>query len=144
MGNGTKANKNGKKLEDLFENLLIKHDIPYQKQVKYTGIYGKQSKMDFYLTDHDVAIEIKNQTGSGSVWEKIPHVMHSLIKFPAKRGVLVCGDINAINESRDSWWKDSGNGAIVWAENFAKSESKDLSVFHFRDIEAFVKSLNHK
>jgi hypothetical protein len=144
MGNGAKANHNGQKLENFFEQLLIKYNIGYEKQVKYTGIYGKISKMDFYLPEHDFAIEIKNQGGSGSVWEKIPHVMHSLEKFPAKNGALVCGDVKAINESRESWWQDGGSGAVDWAKSFASEHLKNISVIHFSDAESFIKKLVKK
>lgn len=141
MGNGTKANNNGSKLEQYIEDILIKYSIEYQKQVKYEGIYGKISKMDFYLPEYDIALEAKNQTGGGSVWEKIPHVMHSLTKFPAKNGRLVCGDTLAINESRQSWWKDRGIGAINWAIDFSKNSNKNIGVLHFSDFEDYIKGL---
>lgn len=141
MGDGSKANKNGRKLEDEFELILNRFNVKYEKQSKYLGLYNKTAKMDFYLTDYDCAIEIKNQSGAGSVWEKIPHVMLSLEHYPAKNGVLFCGDIDSICESRDSWWEKGGVGAVSWAQKFSEKLSKNIKVFHFKEAERFIKNL---
>lgn len=89
---GGLAVKSGKLLENAIEDILKQSDVEYVTQKPFESVYGKTSRMDFYVTLSDgtrIAIESKNQNVSGTVDEKIPYVMLNLQKFDADVGILV-------------------------------------------------------
>jgi hypothetical protein len=82
MSQGANANINGARLEQRVEQLLISFNLDFIKQHKYVSIYNHCAKMDFYVESLDLAIECKNQEGSGSVAEKIPYVFEAFFAAP--------------------------------------------------------------
>lgn len=137
---GSVANKNGSNLEGHVENMLIALDIKYKKQVKYAGIYNKVSKMDFLLTEHNIAIEVKNQSGGGSVIEKIPYAIESLQKFPAGGGILVLGDIKAIQKSQVSFWDTKGAGCYDYAIQRSKA-TNGITIVKYPELYCKLQSI---
>jgi len=124
MSQGGNANANGTRLEKRVEHLLEELGLEYIKQHKYSSIYGHTGKMDFYLPEFDMAIEVKNQEGGGSVCEKIPYVMENFEQHPAKKGLLVLGG--------DFW--PTRPGITDWAIQRAKKSSKDIQVCYFNSL----------
>lgn len=128
MSQGGNANANGLRLEKRVELILDSLDIQYIKQHRYNSIYGHRGQMDFYLTDYDLAIEVKNQEGAGSVCEKIPYVMESFEQHPAKKALLVLGG---------AFWP-TRPGITDWAIERAKKSKKDIQVCYFEDLGEFL------
>ena len=112
LSQGAKANVNGAKLESRIEALLNLLGIEYVTQHRYDSIYGHRAKMDFYLPQHDIAIEAKNQEVAGSVAEKIPYVMANFEAHPAQTGILVLGG---------AFWK-TRPGIVHWAKQYSSSK----------------------
>lgn len=140
---GSIANKNGSKLESYVESLIVSLGLKYEKQVKYTGIYNKVSRMDFLLTDFGIAIEVKNQTGGGSVIEKIPYAIESLEHFPADKGILVLGDVKAIQNLQESFWKTKGAGCYEYAKNRTKG-SNSITVLKYPELQKHLQNVTRK
>lgn len=137
---GSIANKNGSKLELYVEKMLILLGLRYEKQVKYTGIYNKTSKMDFLLTDYNIAVEVKNQTGGGSVIEKIPYAIESLEQFPSDIGILVLGDVKAIQNLQESFWDTRGRGCYEYAKNRTKNSSSNVDVIKYSNLYEYLQN----
>jgi hypothetical protein len=124
VSQGGNAKANGVRLEARVENILAEIGLEYIKQHKYTSIYGHTGKMDFYLPNLDMAIEVKNQEGAGSVCEKIPYVMENFEQHPAKRGLLVLGG---------AFWL-TRPGITDWFIQKANKSSKHLQVCYFNNL----------
>lgn len=128
MSQGGNANANGLRLEKRVEIILDSLGFKYIKQHKYTSIYGHRGQMDFYLVDYDIAIEVKNQEGAGSVCEKIPYVMESFEQHPAKKALLVLGG---------AFWP-TRPGISEWANQRAKKSEKSIQVCYFEELGEFL------
>ena len=124
MGDGRKANFNGSSFESVVEGVLKENGFQYEKQVKYTNLYGSnRCKIDFVVDN--VYIECKFQAVSGSVDEKLPFCLHNLEQF--ENGMVILGG--------DHWYTDRGITIREWA-NKAREEGKFKSeVILFEDFE---------
>jgi hypothetical protein len=90
VSQGAKANISGQKLEKLCMGEFTSSNIKFISQVKFTDCYNNpRSKMDFYLSEFDCAVECKRQNVSGTADQKLPFVVENLALFPAKKGLLV-------------------------------------------------------
>lgn len=127
MSQGGNANVNGANLERRVELVLDEYDVDYVKQHKYTSIYGHNAKMDFYIQARDLAIECKNQEGSGSVAEKIPYVLEAFEQHPAKNGLLILGG---------RYWATKP-GIKAWAKQRAKRSNKNIVVLYEDELEDY-------
>jgi hypothetical protein len=134
MSQGGNANINGAKLETRVEQLLDIFEIDFEKQHKYTSIYGHNAKMDFYIADSDLAIECKNQEGAGSVAEKLPYVMEAFEQHPAKNGLLVLGG---------AYWP-SKPGIKAWVETKAKKSGKNIQVIYEKQLESWLEQTSFR
>lgn len=124
MSQGKNANVNGLNLEKRVEAVLASYNISFTKQHKYKSIYGHDAKMDFYIPSLDVAIECKNQEGSGSVSEKIPYVLESFQQHPASSGLLILGG---------SYWPTKP-GIMQWAQQKSSLSSKLIRIIYFENF----------
>jgi hypothetical protein len=134
MSQGNNANINGARLEKRVEQLLDRFSIVYAKQHRYDSIYGHNAKMDFYIEHQDLAIECKNQEGSGSVAEKIPYVMEAFMQHPAKNGLLIFGG---------AYWLTKP-GIKAWAETRAKQSGKNIQIIYEQDLETWLEQTNSR
>jgi hypothetical protein len=134
MSQGGNANINGARLEKRVEYLLDIARIIYNKQHKYTSIYGHNAQMDFYIPALDLAIECKNQEGAGSVAEKIPYVMEAFLQHPAKNGLLIFGG---------SYWATKP-GIKAWAESRAKQSGKNIQIIYEQDLESWLEQTSSR
>ena len=125
---GKKANLEGKKFETVIKEFLDDEGIAYVKEQPFTSIYNHKARMDFYLTDFDLAIEAKHQNVAGTVDEKIPYVMHNLESHPASRGVLVLNG--------DHW--DTKPGIYHWAKQFAEASSKQIDIIFYHELRGYL------
>lgn len=110
---GSRANSNGKRLENSVETELNKYGIDSLsyaewlngnalipkgvkgilfKNVPYTNVYGSNSRGEFLLFLQGVAdtrIECRSQTVSGSVDEKLPYLLENCKVFEEKNVIVV-------------------------------------------------------
>jgi len=133
VSQGAKANIAGQKLENIIEQIFINKDIKYNKQVKFTGIYGNaksKNRMDFCITlnNKTYGVECKSQSVAGSVDEKIPYVMLNGLAFDSDAFIFV------IDGAHFEKKKEIKEGAI----NFAKKQSKEIYVLNRKEFEEFV------
>ena len=128
MNQGAKANLEGKKFESVIKELLDEESILYIKEQPFISIYNHKARMDFYLTELDMAIEAKHQNVKGSADEKIPYVMHNLEAHPASRGLLVLNG--------DHW--DTKPGIYHWAKQFAESSSKQIDIIFYHELRGYL------
>jgi hypothetical protein len=132
MSQGGNANISGDKLEQRVEFIVKKHNIAYVKQHRYKSPYAHNSKMDFYLTAFDMAVECKHQDVPGSVDEKIPYAMETLEYHPAKKALLILGGV---------YWATKP-GIKAWAETRAKKSDKCIQVIYEDELEAWLEQTN--
>ena len=128
MNQGAKANLAGKSFETVVKELLDDENIDYIREQNFNSIYNHKARMDFYLTDLDLAIEAKHQNVAGSVDEKIPYVMHNLEAHPATRGLLVLNG--------DHW--DKKPGIYHWAKQFAERSSKQIDIIFYHELRGYL------
>jgi hypothetical protein len=134
MSQGTNANINGLRLEKRIEVLLNRIGLAYTKQHKYTSVYEHNAKMDFYIAELDLAIECKNQEGSGSVAEKIPYVMEAFIQHPALNSLLILGG---------AYWPTKP-GIKKWADMRAKQSVKNIQIVYESNLENWFEQTNNR
>jgi len=132
MSQGKNANVNGLNLEKRVEAVLAEYSLEYIKQHKYKSIYGHDAKMDFYIPQLDLAIECKNQEGSGSVSEKIPYVLESFQQHPASSGLLILGG---------SYWPTKP-GIMQWAQQKSRSSNKQIRIIYFDKLGEYLEQTN--
>lgn len=111
---GQRANKEGRKLENKVEDLLIDKGVVslkytqvgaktgklissntpgfLLKNVPYTNMYGGKSRGEFVLQINNrgpIRIECRSQHVGGSVDEKIPYLIGNCLSFDEKEVILV-------------------------------------------------------
>ena len=117
MSQGGNAVKSGKELENKVQAIFDSYDFSYEKQVPFMNTYNLTGWMDFVIDD--IAIECKNQNGTGTVDQKFPFVYDDLCLFPSERGLVVLGG---------SWYtKGPRAKAIHWYLDKKKKEDSTFS-----------------
>ena len=151
---GSKANSNGRRLEDLVEAVLCKYDIDalsYNewlngvvkipndikgilfKNVPYINVYGSNSRGEFllFLKGYpDTRIECRSQTVSGSVDEKLPYLLENCKVFDEKN-VIVVLEGNGYKTRAKEWF----------IENAHAVRFKNINVMSFKEFKDWVKGI---
>ena len=126
--NPVNRNINGKRAETIVQELFDAFGVEYVKQHKYTSIYDHTARMDFYIPLWDLAVEVKNQNGSGSVSEKLPYVMEAFEQHPAQNGLLLMWG---------TFWPTKP-GMKAWVEKRADSSEKDITALYMDQFEDWL------
>ena len=151
---GSRANKNGKRLEDLVEAELCKYNIDVLsynewindiikmsddvkgvliKNAPYTNVYGSRSRGEFLLFLEgflNTRIECRSQSVAGSVDEKLPYLLENCKAFDEKNVIVVL----------------EGGGYRVRAkewfiENAHAVKSKNINVMSLREFKTWARGL---
>ena len=151
---GSKANENGQKLEDLVEAELCKYGVKVLaysswlddleeldpttegvlfKNVPYTNVYGSRGRGEFLLFLRgfaDTRIECRSQTVSGSVDEKLPYLLENCKVFDEKN-VIVVLEGNGFKTKAKEWF----------IENAHAVKSKNINVMSFKEFKDWAKGV---
>ena len=148
---GSTANKNGKKLEDLVEAELCKYKIEslyYNeeldhvadnvkgllfKNVPYTTVYGSRGRGEFVLSllgFPDIRIECRSQTVAGSVDEKLPYLLENCKVFEEEI-VIVVLEGNGYKTKAKEWF----------IENAHAVRFKNINVMSFEEFKDWAKGV---
>ncbi|MEM8604132.1 MAG: PD-(D/E)XK nuclease superfamily protein, partial [Cyanobacteria bacterium P01_H01_bin.121] len=101
-GAGYQANQSGETAETLVACLLESLGFAVRRQQIYgRNIYGGELRVDIFLPEIELVIEVKWQDRRGSTDEKFPYLVENLRRLPC-RSVVVHGGGGA------------RNGAIEW------------------------------
>lgn len=151
---GAKANVNGRRLENLVEEVInecgieslsyanwldgLSH-IPIDakgvlfRNVPYTNVYGANSRGEFLLffRDHpDTRIECRSQVVAGSVDEKLPYLLENCKVFDEKN-VIVVLEGNGFKTKAKEWF----------IENAHAVKSKNINVMSFKEFKDWAKGV---
>lgn len=123
---GSRANKAGKKLEDMVRAEFVKHGVyslPYRHwvvneavgakgtlvmNVPYTTIYNHRGRSEFVLMRNgfsDVRIECRSQNVAGSVDEKLPYLFDNAVACE-ERTVLLVIEGDGFKKGAKGWLAD--------------------------------------
>lgn len=151
---GSKANVNGRRLENLVEEVINKcgiESLSYSnwldglshipgkakgilfKNVPYTNVYGSNSRGEFLLFFHDcpdTRIECRSQVVSGSVDEKLPYLLENCKVFNEKN-VIVVLEGNGFKTKAKEWF----------IENAHAVKSKNINVMSFKEFKDWAKGV---
>ena len=146
---GSKANKNGQKLEHMVEAELCKYGIESLyyteeldnvsddvkgflfKNVPYTTIYGSRGRGEFVLSllnFPDIRIECRSQSVAGSVDEKLPYLLENCKAFEEEI-VIVVLEGNGYKTRAKEWF----------IENAHAVKFKNINVMSFKEFKNWVK-----
>lgn len=118
------GNQNGKCMENAIESILRTkkyhkfnmrdlianpdfNDAIYVPQYrKFTSIYGKELRLDFFVVHpkrwpEGLAIECKWQSSTGTVDEKYPYVVASFLALPCPAAIFIAG--GGYNDRARDW-----------------------------------------
>ena len=153
---GSKANMNGKRLEDIVEEELYKHGVPslqysewdngmvttlayigkngvLLKNVPYTNVYGANGRGEFLLFLRglpDTRIECRSQTVAGSVDEKLPYLLENCKLFD-EENVIVVLEGNGFKTKAKEWF----------IENAHAVKFKNINVMSLKEFKDWVKGI---
>ena len=151
---GSKANKNGKRLEDLVETELCKYDIDVLsynewvndvtkvsenvkgvliKNAPYINVYGSKSRGEFLLFLDgflDTRIECRSQTVTGSVDEKLPYLLENCKAFDEKN-VIVVLEGSGYRKRAKEWF----------IENAHAVRFKNINVMSFKEFKDWAEGV---
>lgn len=152
---GSKANMNGKKLENIVEEELCKNGVTslqYSdwvdgtvttlthgdngilfKNVPYTNIYGANGKGEFLLFLKgipDIRIECRSQTVAGSVDEKLPYLLENCKLFDEKN-VIVVLEGDGFKTKAKEWF----------IENAHAVKFKNINVMSLKEFKDWAKGI---
>jgi len=151
---GSKANSNGKRLEDMVEAELNKYGISslsYSdwlngvvrvpkgvkgmlfKNVPYTNVYGANSRGEFLLFLQglaDTRIECRSQTVAGSVDEKLPYFLENCKAFDEKN-VIVVLEGNGYKAKAKEWF----------IENAHAVKFKNINVMSLKEFKSWIRGV---
>lgn len=153
---GSKANSNGMRLENLVEEELVKYGITslqYSdfvngdltapipgsdkgvlfKNVPYTNVYGANGRGEFLLFLRgipDIRIECRSQTVAGSVDEKLPYLLENCKIFDEKN-VIVVLEGNGFKTKAKEWF----------IENAHAVKSKNINVMSLKEFKNWIKGI---
>lgn len=151
---GSKANKNGKRLEDSVEAELRKYGVKslsYSawfngsgnmspttkgvlfKNVPYTNVYGANGRGEFLLFLRglpDTRIECRSQTVAGSVDEKLPYLLENCKSFEEKN-VIVVLEGNGYKKGAKEWFIETAHAV----------KFKNINVMSLKEFKDWVKGV---
>lgn len=151
---GSKANKNGKRLEDLVEAELCKYNIDvlaYNEwandvtkisddakgvlitNAPYINVYGSRSRGEFLLFLNgflDTRIECRSQVVGGSVDEKLPYLLENCKAFDEKN-VIVVLEGNGYRTKAKEWF----------IENAHAVRFKNINVMSLKEFKDWAKGV---
>ena len=151
---GSKANKNGKRLEDLVEAELCKYNIDVLsynewvtditkisddvkgvlfKNVPYINVYGSKGRSEFLLFLDgflDTRIECRSQLVTGSVDEKLPYLLENCKAFDEKN-VIVVLEGNGYRTRAKEWF----------VENAHAVRFKNINVMSLKEFKDWAKGI---
>jgi hypothetical protein len=160
MNQGSKANKNGRALEDVVRGVFIKRgfvEVSYNKFCKkpadYFGeellirnypavsIYGSKIKTEFYLSsvkyNCKIRIECKWQQVAGTVDEKYPYLYLNCIDSMPEKDIIILLDGKGYRETARAWLKN----AIEDKKYQSINSGKNIQLF---TITEFMRWANNK
>ncbi len=115
---GHKANRSGKRVEDLIAHMLHVQGLSYQRQAPIGhGIYNTPLHADFLVLDapgypHGLIVECKWQDVGGSVDEKFPYLVANIKEcYPYPTIIVLCG--SGYRKEAERWLRRQVSGRLV-------------------------------